>query len=281
MQGFYNILTTIKTLLKDDKFCNTVTTGDILSVDLSKKTIFPLSHIIVNSATLSSNTWTFNVSILSMDIVDVAKELTTDKFVGNNNEQDILNTQLAVQNRLLDVLRKADLGDDLFQIEGESDHEPFFDRFENGLAGWACTFNVLVPNEMTICDTDLPVVVGCLDGDITITNSDGTVLYSLSITSGGDVTQEIPDTEITVKDQSGTTLKVENVPSAVPSDITVTVSGGGDATVENSNMTFSTTVACGGTLVLDDTTIQITVNGVPEAPFNVPSMVGNTINITA
>ena len=35
-----------------------------------------------------------------MDIVDESKEATTDIFRGNNNEQDILNTQLAVLNKL-------------------------------------------------------------------------------------------------------------------------------------------------------------------------------------
>ena len=31
-----------------------------------------------------------------MDIVDVNKEATTDIFTGNDNEQDVLNSQLAV-----------------------------------------------------------------------------------------------------------------------------------------------------------------------------------------
>ena len=31
-----------------------------------------------------------------MDVVDESKEKTTDIFRGNNNEQDILNTQLGV-----------------------------------------------------------------------------------------------------------------------------------------------------------------------------------------
>jgi hypothetical protein len=29
--------------------------------------------------------------------------------------------------------------------------EPFIDRFENKLAGWTMTFDVLFPNDMTIC----------------------------------------------------------------------------------------------------------------------------------
>ena len=86
-----------------------------------------------------------------MDIVDISKEETSDLFVGNDNEQDVLNTQLAVINRLVEVLRRGDLRSELYQLDGDVTCEPFTERFENNLAGWAATFDVLVPNTMTIC----------------------------------------------------------------------------------------------------------------------------------
>ena len=75
------------------------------------------------------------------------------EFRGNNNEQDVFNTQLAVANRLLELLRRGDLYSELYQIaEGSSPLlEPFVDRFENKLAGWAVSFDVEIPNDMTIC----------------------------------------------------------------------------------------------------------------------------------
>jgi hypothetical protein len=85
-----------------------------------------------------------------MDIVDESKDEAAD-FVGNDNEQDVLNTQLAIQNRLLALLQRGDLYTDKYQVEGEVTCEPFVDRFENKLAGWAATFDVLIPNDMTIC----------------------------------------------------------------------------------------------------------------------------------
>ena len=98
MQGFYNITTKIKETLALDDFVNTVTYGDIFEIDLNKQDIFPLSHFIVNSATLNGSVWQFNMSLLCMDIVDESKEDVTDKFLGNDNEQDVLNTQMAVIN---------------------------------------------------------------------------------------------------------------------------------------------------------------------------------------
>ena len=151
MQGFYNLTTKIKDTLALDDFVNTVTYGDIFEIDLNKQDIFPLSHFIVNNATLNGSVWQFSLSLLCMDIVDESKDDVTDKFLGNNNEQDVLNTQMAVINRLLELLRRGDLNSELYQLEGSPSIEPFVDRFENKLAGWTLTFDVLIPNTMTIC----------------------------------------------------------------------------------------------------------------------------------
>jgi|TARA_R110002012_G_scaffold289435_1_gene482509 hypothetical protein len=155
MQGFYHITEKIREQLQKDDFVKTVTYGDIFEVDLSKQTIFPLSHFQVVNATMQQNVWAFNISLLVMDIVDKPKDYrkSTEKdiFRGNTNEQDIWNTQLAVANRLLELLYRGDLYVDKFQLDGQPICEPFTDRFENELAGWTVSFTVLVPNDMTIC----------------------------------------------------------------------------------------------------------------------------------
>jgi hypothetical protein len=152
MKGFYNVTDKLKDTLIAEPFVNTVTFGSLDDVDLNKQTIFPLSHIIVNNTTVGTKTLTFNISILSMDIVDISKDEITDIFVGNDNEQDVLNTQLALQTRVINTLQRGDLYTDLYQVEGDVSCEPFVDRFENKLAGWAATFDVVVQNDMTICD---------------------------------------------------------------------------------------------------------------------------------
>ena len=149
--GFYQITKTIKDQLLDDVNVNTVTTGDITDIDLAKQTMYPLSHVIVNNVTLEENIYRFNISVLAMDIVDQSKEATTDIFKGNNNEQDVLNTQLVVLNKLVQVLRMGTLYQNKYQLDGDPTCEPFYDRFENQVAGWACTFDVLIQNDINIC----------------------------------------------------------------------------------------------------------------------------------
>jgi hypothetical protein len=78
MTGYYNLLDKLKTHFDADVIVNTVTQGNIFDVDLSKQTIFPLVHIMVNSCSLDESTVTWNVSLIAMDVVDISKDATTD-----------------------------------------------------------------------------------------------------------------------------------------------------------------------------------------------------------
>jgi hypothetical protein len=151
MNGYYYVVNTLKDYLKSNDFINTVSIGDIFGVDLNKQTIFPLAHIIVNNAQLAETTTSLNISILFMDIVDESKAEITDVWEGNDNEQDVLNTQLTLASKLTADLVRGYLYSNLIQVTGEPNAEPFVDRFENKIAGWTLTFDVIIPNDMTLC----------------------------------------------------------------------------------------------------------------------------------
>ena len=151
MSTFYGITQAIKNKLQEDLFVNTVTTGDIFKVDLNKLTIFPLSHIIVNSVSYQGPVLNYNISILCMDIVDESKEKVTDIFLGNDNEQDVLNTQLSVANRFLELLSRGDLAEDYELVNNTANIEFFTERFENKIAGVTFTFDMAIENKMTKC----------------------------------------------------------------------------------------------------------------------------------
>ena len=149
--NYFDIIDKLKTHFDGDVLVNTVTQGNLFDIDLSKQTIFPLVHIIVNTASLEGNVVRYNISILAMDIVDITKDEDVNKFDGNDNELYVLNTQLQVLTRCYELLLRGDLWTDKFQIDGNPTCEPFVDRFENKLAGWTMTTDVLIPNSMTIC----------------------------------------------------------------------------------------------------------------------------------
>ena len=151
IRGFYQVTETIKTSLLSDPNVNTVTTGDITEIDLSKQTIFPLAHIIVNTVTTQEQVLNSNITIMAMDVVNENKEDTTDIFTGNNNEQDVLNTQLGVLNKIINLLRRGSLYTTKYQLDGDPTCEPFYERFDNRMAGWAATMNIFIDNDLSNC----------------------------------------------------------------------------------------------------------------------------------
>ena len=151
IRGYYQLTSTIEKQLRVTEFTNTVSIGDISKINLNKQDIFPLAHMIVNSVTAEEQVLRFNISILACDIVDQSKDITTDRFTGNDNEQDILNTQLLVLNKLIQKLRMGSLHTDMYQLDGNPSLTPFSDRFENELAGWTADITILIYNDIYIC----------------------------------------------------------------------------------------------------------------------------------
>ena len=150
MKGFYNLTTKIKESLLEDDFCKTIIYGNGSKVDLNKQSIFPLANFVITNGVFIGSVWTFTVELSCADIVDISKEDVTDTFLGNDNEQDVLNTQLAVIVRLMDRLKRGDLRAEMYQLKGTPSMQPFTGQMEMLLAGWTVTFDVDVVSDSTI-----------------------------------------------------------------------------------------------------------------------------------
>ena len=152
MTQFYDILDKIKERLRTNPNVFSVTYGDITKVDLDKTTIFPLSHLNISNAIIGEHTVSFTLQLLCVDIVDYNKDSSPDdEFYGNDNMQDILNTQLQVVNDVIAQLRRGTLFTDRLQVLGDVTVQPFMDRFENELAGWGADIVIEMPNDISIC----------------------------------------------------------------------------------------------------------------------------------
>jgi hypothetical protein len=152
MTQFYDILDKIKDRLRTNPNVFSVTYGDITKVDLDKTTIFPLSHLNISNAIIGEHTVSFTLQLLCVDIVDYNKDSSPDdEFYGNDNMQDILNSQLQVVNDVIAQLRRGTLFTDRLQVLGDVTVQPFMDRFENELAGWGADIVIEMPNDISIC----------------------------------------------------------------------------------------------------------------------------------
>ena len=78
--NYLRLINTLEDTLSQMVYVNSVTTGDINEIDLNKRTIFPLVHIIINSVDMGgdSGVLNYNVTIMAMDIVNEFKKDVDD-----------------------------------------------------------------------------------------------------------------------------------------------------------------------------------------------------------
>lgn len=151
MTTFYDVLDKIKALLEADNDVNTVSYGRFDEIAMDKYTTYALSHFVVNDVTYQNGAALVSISLYAMDIVNQVKDSLTNEFTGDSNLHDVLNTQLAVCYRLLEQLRRGDAREEKYQLDSDATLVPFQERFEDDVAGWECTFTIVMPKLMTIC----------------------------------------------------------------------------------------------------------------------------------
>ena len=148
--SYYKVLRVFKNCFDVDEFINTVTEGDIDELDLANKNIFGLAHIIIDAGSESRNLTTWDVKLQCVDIVTTTGLVSTDKFISNDNEQDVYNT-------MHNVLRRAFLKfvrdtQDIGVIVDDNAGFTKIQDFENRIVGWELSLIVQVPDlDISIC----------------------------------------------------------------------------------------------------------------------------------
>ena len=144
MNGYSELLRYIK--LIGQPLVNTVTQGEFGDLDIDKKNIFPLLHVVVGNASFpSEGIVEFDAQLGCFDIRDINKEINTDKYYDNDNEIDNLNSTLAILNRIW-LLMLNDFEENNITASASPSLEQFTESHKNLLDGWIMTFKVQVPN---------------------------------------------------------------------------------------------------------------------------------------
>ena len=150
--SYFKLINGIKDLLDADEGVSTVTEGYVTDFDAYKKNISPMAHFIVENGTMDDNLNYYSVDIMLVDIVVENNNETKEKFLGNDNHQEVFNDMDNVARRFFMKFKRNSVGQDIF-IQGS----PSFSKIEetetqNRLAGWRLTFEVGVPSpEIDIC----------------------------------------------------------------------------------------------------------------------------------
>ena len=256
--------------------------GDIIDATHQTAIQYPLMNCYYPNGSFN-----FNTSVVQI-VIEVGDKLYKDSSNLNDVESDTLQ-----------MIR------DVYQIINKSVRWKTFGKVQNAtynkfkwstadeIAGHRLTVNFALRDSSGVCD--LPLVGYDYDGDgdvpaggcpsVTVINSD--MSFDVDVTAGdilqlADITYDIKNSEGTTV-VSGSEVAQSNVAATAP-DITITDSDGtptvfpsgknfvcipaADATVENSDTTYTNTVASGGTLVLPD----VTITDSDGTPITVPSV---------
>jgi hypothetical protein len=150
MRAFYQAIDYIKATLESAPLLTTITHGTDI-IDNVKKNIFPLAHINVLSSSVSSGIVTFTFEVAVVDIRNMSKVQVTDKFLGNDNELDNLNTCHAILNYTITKM-KLRRNDEDIELVNDPQLQPILMAFTNALDGWRCEIELQVPNvDFSVC----------------------------------------------------------------------------------------------------------------------------------
>ena len=147
MNSFYKVIGYLKDQLALDIDVNTIIHGEAPE---NKKDIFPMAHLMVTGGALGQGTSIFTFTVQVLDIRNVSKKMSTDKFLKNDNELDNLNTCFAVLNRLITEL-KLQRNDLDIELLNEPTLVPVMYEFKDTLDGWSTELQLSITNTISIC----------------------------------------------------------------------------------------------------------------------------------
>ena len=251
---------------------------------------YPFLYVVPTGANVTEFTNEFDLDIYCVDRLQ--KDRTNTNFILNDCQQVLADLSLWLEQ-----------GQDDIEVIQSYPMTPINNDLLDYVAGWVMRVRIQV-TRIGLCEIpfggESPTPPTCPSGFVR--NSDGS--YEELVPSGGELV--LPDTPVLVVDQNQNELANENVISVIGGTIEVFIEPCQDATVENSNQSYTDTVASGGTLVLPDITVTdsdgstytqpsvldvtctpvstlfdvvVNVNGVEQDSFQLDSSENNTINI--
>ena len=156
---YYNVLNYFKTIMTNHPSINYVSQGDVFDVDSNEFPGYPMGNVLITEARFVGSETLYSVQLTVADKV----KLKNNESVGEYNQQvvpfegtddtvDIHANTLAIINDLTSFTAFALTN---FQIVGDVTNVAFKEEFDNGLAGWVCSFTLLTHNDRQRCEFNL------------------------------------------------------------------------------------------------------------------------------
>lgn len=156
---YYNILDVFKTLMNNHPSINQVSQGDIFQIDDREFPAYPLGNVLITETRFVGSETRYAIQLTVADKVKLknnestgTKNEFTEPYLGLDDTVDIHANTLAIINDITSYLQYSFTN---FQIISDIRCAPFKDQFDNGLAGWVCSFELLTHNNRPRCEFNL------------------------------------------------------------------------------------------------------------------------------
>ena len=146
---YYNIVNYWKTIMSNHPSIQRVTLGDNWGLDNEEFPQYPIGNILVTNARFADKIKLKNN--LSGGPLNASETNTNEQkipYYGTDDTVDIHANTLAIIN---DLLSYTQYSVQAFDITSEIRLMAFKDKFDNGLAGWVATFDLITHNERPRC----------------------------------------------------------------------------------------------------------------------------------
>lgn len=153
--NYYRVLDYFKVLMSNHPSIRTVSQGDMFNVDTKSFPAYPLGNILITTTTFDGSRTIYGCQLL---VADKHKERNNESnpatnaqitpFYGTDDIVDIHANTLGILN---DLISFTQFGTTNFDVDGTTFCEAFVERFDNGLAGWTASFNLVTHNDRDKC----------------------------------------------------------------------------------------------------------------------------------
>lgn len=152
---YYNVLDYWKTIMTNHPSISQVSQGDMFAIDTNEFPRYPLGNILILEARFEDSKTVYSCQLTVADKIKNKNNESTGEFnnetipyFGTDDTVDIHANTLSIINDLLSYTQYAVQA---FDINGNINCVAFKEEFDNGLAGWVCSFDLIAHNDRPRC----------------------------------------------------------------------------------------------------------------------------------
>jgi hypothetical protein len=156
---YYNVLDYFRTIMVNHPSIVDVSQGPLGDVDNRAYPSYPLGNIQIIGADFQPSSTDYRILLIVADKIkdknNESDDRTNAQIIPFNEIDDTVDIHANTLSIMNDLLSFTQYSVESFQINNTISLEPFADRFNNGLAGWAATFTLTTHNNRDRCLFDL------------------------------------------------------------------------------------------------------------------------------